>query len=537
MSMSAFTEQLPIHRAETENAGGIVTHGGMSSDIAASTQGRPQVEAVYGPLNETMPDQAPANGGVHDSSLAALAECWVRSSPKRIVDVGRRNLHWIGTSNALLPASYRISDFCIPGTSLYDKLQAYNLPEPESMFDINNFHQLPQAFFILAKELFSEQCKPTLAHYYINLQQDIGILLTALLKRVDRLRSHAALVAFTTPRFHFPNQRLLSLMGARITVSRNHSPQFHNLMAYPSKIQARASLECDILIVMGTSLKLAPFQDLIDLVRSGLPRLLINSEEVGTNGLSNEGFDFRGDLQAYRRDALHLSTIDLWVRDLARLLGWEDELLRLYECKTQDLEQNWAVGKRDVGFGLASGNVDDPRPDSFAQKVTKLCRSMAFGAHPDLSWRGTASISNLASLALPSDRWEEVMEVGVTEMRSAPCRDPSLGILQMSAHAVQVVQVQLEVLDHAESPHAMSAVDDRNPFDALKSRYFLDAEGVPLGKALHVPVRQPLSNVVTTPEREIGPSRILPVPSEYFGWWGGGASAGRALFYWEGTVD
>ncbi|KAJ3310897.1 NAD-dependent protein deacetylase sirtuin-2, partial [Gonapodya sp. JEL0774] len=85
--------------------------------------------------------------------------------------------------------------------------------------------------------------------------------------------------------------------------------------------------KCDLLIVMGTSLQVAPFNSLINFVGPTVPRLLINREEVGSQtSLYGKGFDFTGEYQEYRRDALHLTTIDTGVRELAKLLGWEDEL-------------------------------------------------------------------------------------------------------------------------------------------------------------------------------------------------------------------
>lgn len=47
-----------------------------------------------------------------------------------------------------------IPDFRSPGTGLYDNLQKYNLPAPESIFDIRYFRYNPKPFYHLAKELY-----------------------------------------------------------------------------------------------------------------------------------------------------------------------------------------------------------------------------------------------------------------------------------------------------------------------------------------------------------------------------------------------
>ncbi|KAJ3274416.1 NAD-dependent protein deacetylase sirtuin-2 [Terramyces sp. JEL0728] len=78
---------------------------------------------------------------------------------------------------------------------------------------------------------------------------------------------------------------------------------------------------CDALIVMGTSLKVAPFCDLINFVGRKVPRLLINMEECGDRRMQSQGFDFIGDVQKYRRDAFYRGSCDDGCRELAKTLG------------------------------------------------------------------------------------------------------------------------------------------------------------------------------------------------------------------------
>ncbi len=42
-------------------------------------------------------------------------------------------------------------------------------------------------------------------------------------------------------------------------------------------------MRCDLLIVVGTSLQIPPFNQLIQKVKSSTPRLLINNKVVGTD--------------------------------------------------------------------------------------------------------------------------------------------------------------------------------------------------------------------------------------------------------------
>ena len=74
---------------------------------------------------------------------------------------------------------------------------------------------------------------------------------------------------------------------------------------------------CDLLIVLGTSLKVAPVSGLPSCVGWECPRVLINRELVG---------DFKED--SYR-DACLLGDCDDGIQCMVSLLGWEDELQQL----------------------------------------------------------------------------------------------------------------------------------------------------------------------------------------------------------------
>jgi len=72
-------------------------------------------------------------------------------------------------SGAGISVSAGVPDFRSPVTGLYSNLQKYNLPEPQAIFDIGFFRKRPEPFFMLAKELYPGNFKPTLAHYFVRL--------------------------------------------------------------------------------------------------------------------------------------------------------------------------------------------------------------------------------------------------------------------------------------------------------------------------------------------------------------------------------
>ena len=71
--------------------------------------------------------------------------------------------------------------------------------------------------------------------------------------------------------------------------------------------------EADLLIVIGTSLTVHPFASLVNMVSGQCPRVLINLDKVGGIGSG-------------KNDIVLLGMCDDIIRDLAKELGWEDEL-------------------------------------------------------------------------------------------------------------------------------------------------------------------------------------------------------------------
>jgi hypothetical protein len=95
--------------------------------------------------------------------------------------------------------------------------------------------------------------------------------------------------------------------------------------------------QCDLLIVMGTSLEVQPFASLINRVPVKTPRLLLNREVVGLRDRNNfiarlmggaaDGFRFDSD-DNYR-DIKHLGDIQESIQEFVTLLGWQQDLDKL----------------------------------------------------------------------------------------------------------------------------------------------------------------------------------------------------------------
>lgn len=87
----------------------------------------------------------------------------------------------------------------------------------------------------------------------------------------------------------------------------------------PDEFEEREKMvaEADLLIVMGTSLKVAPCSRLPRLLKHDVPRILINMEKVGDIGYRD-------------KDLCIIGTCDDGVRELTDALGWSYELERLW---------------------------------------------------------------------------------------------------------------------------------------------------------------------------------------------------------------
>lgn len=201
-----------------------------------------------------------------------------------------------------ISVSAGIPDFRSPQTGLYANLQKYNLPTPEAIFDIGYLRKEPKAFNTLAKELYPGEFYPTPTHHFINLLATKGILRRCFSQNIDGLETMANL----------PEDKLMQAHGGFsfahcINCKAEHPTDWVKEMVFsdqiprcpcqgivkpdivffgedlPARFGELANEDfplADCLIVMGTSLQVRPFSDLIHNVDDNCPRILINREKV-----------------------------------------------------------------------------------------------------------------------------------------------------------------------------------------------------------------------------------------------------------------
>ncbi|CAL1545658.1 unnamed protein product [Lymnaea stagnalis] len=181
-----------------------------------------------------------------------------------------------------------------------------NLPDPQAMFDIHFFRSDPRPFFKFAKEIYPGQFQPSPCHHFIRLIEGKGKLLRNYTQNIDTLEQVAGIQkvvqchgSFATatcavcshkvdsdaikedifnqviphcPRCPSSNQN--AVMKPDIVFFGESLPEhFHNQMAADKD-------ECDLLIVIGSSLKVRPVALIPNSLPANVPQILINRERL-----------------------------------------------------------------------------------------------------------------------------------------------------------------------------------------------------------------------------------------------------------------
>jgi len=189
--------------------------------------------------------------------------------------------------------------------------------------------------YALAKELYPGKFRPTLTHSFIKLLSDKGLLGLCLTQNIDTLERLAGIPADKIVEAHgsFATQRCIECKRPfddaemKKIVEDERIPRckickglvkpdivFFGESLPPKFFNSLGKLtDADLLIVIGTSLTVQPFASLVSMVTGQCPRVLINLDQVGGIGSG-------------RNDIVFLGKCDDIIRDLAKALGWEDEL-------------------------------------------------------------------------------------------------------------------------------------------------------------------------------------------------------------------
>jgi len=245
-----------------------------------------------------------------------------------------------------------IPDFRTPGTGLYDNLQKYDLPNPEALFTLEYFRNHPAPFYDLCRELWPDpnKYKPTLAHYFLALLEDKGKLLRCYSQNIDCLEELAglspnALVAAHGNFSHchgIDSKRPIPTEEVRKAVMSGNWKSLlttYKELVKPDIVFFNEDLPeryyelseedfpmCDLLLVMGTSLTVFPFNKLISSAPIDCPRVLVNRDKVGTDD-ETWSYPFHFDDPAtVCRDVFLGGDLNEQARELCKKLDWMEKL-------------------------------------------------------------------------------------------------------------------------------------------------------------------------------------------------------------------
>lgn len=271
---------------------------------------------------------------ISDSILWRIIE--ERLSPRRlelksvhsidhVVDLLRVSKNVIVLTGAGVSVSCGIPDFR-SSDGIYSKLakEYPNLPDPQSMFDIQFFNEDPRPFFKFAREIYPGQFKPSPSHKFIKKLEERGILLRNYTQNIDTLEKvvgiervvecHGSFAsASCTKCNHKVNADLIrsDIMEQKIPICWLCNPKQPSMsteqLQDPSVLRELVKMGvfkpnivffgeglpsdfydffgddrhiCDLLIVIGSSLKVKPVAMIPNWLPANVPQVLINRESL-----------------------------------------------------------------------------------------------------------------------------------------------------------------------------------------------------------------------------------------------------------------
>lgn len=315
---------------------------------------------------------------VDDSDRPEKLQSRTLSSVAKYIKDGRAKKIVVLTG-AGISTSAGIPDFRSPETGLYANLARLDLPYAEAVFDISYFRQNPEPFYVLAHELFPGSYRPTITHSFIALLNDKGLLLKLFTQNIDCLEREAGVTDDMIVEAHgsFATQRCIECAtpyddGAmKEAISNKNVPKCERCKGLvkpdivffgeglPAKFfESREVIaQADLAIIMGTSLSVAPFAHLPQLIQDNVPRLLINMERVG-------------DLGTRLDDVIQLGACDDGIRELARELGWLQELEEKW-AQTAPIESAEAKRLREDAEVVEEAKSQDEKLEDEVLKLTQ----------------------------------------------------------------------------------------------------------------------------------------------------------------------
>ncbi|OAF64661.1 hypothetical protein A3Q56_07625, partial [Intoshia linei] len=216
-------------------------------------------------------------------------------------------------SNIIVIAGAGISVNCgIPdfrsANGIYSKLVGLypELNSPQDMFSINFFKYNPEPFYRFAKTVYPGNFLPSKSHYFIKKLEQAGKLLRLYTQNIDTLEHVADIKNLIQCHGSFATAHCMqckyeykcddikeSILKQEVPICKKCiSPERRNVIK-PDVIffgedlpkcfydNIKSDMEkCDLLIVMGSSMKVSPVAEIPDNISESIPTILINNESI-----------------------------------------------------------------------------------------------------------------------------------------------------------------------------------------------------------------------------------------------------------------
>ncbi|KAI5960659.1 SIR2 [Candida pseudojiufengensis] len=234
-------------------------------------------------------------------------------------------------TGAGISTSLGIPDFR-SNEGLYSKLESLNLSDPQMVFDLMTFRLDPSIFYSVAHMILPPDEKLSLFHCFIRLLQDKNKLRRLYTQNVDNLESAAGINETKLVQCHgsFANATCITcknkINGKRIHDSirggliprcfqcwRNieNAPFNHGVYKpditffgedLPEKFYSclsKDAIDCDLVIVVGSSLKVEPVSSMIDQIPKNVKKVLINKDPIPDKNFDLSLLGYCDDITAY----------------------------------------------------------------------------------------------------------------------------------------------------------------------------------------------------------------------------------------------
>jgi len=251
-----------------------------------------------------------------------------------------------------------VPDFRSPSIGLYHTIgKIEGLPYPEAVFDGSYFRSNPKPFYKLVSQIYPQRLEPTATHRFFTLLHQKRLLRRVYTQNIDALEFLAGLPEEKVVEAHGTFQRSYCT-----TCKRNYDLQWlKNKIfnpntedgvphcetlgcggvvrpdvvlfgeALPETFWRRASEDfpaCDLLLIFGTSLSVAPFNSLVQKPRRNVPRIYLNKTKPGAAGLLGWIMGLSSSIQfSGKNDLIIQDDCDKSVRKICQMNNeWNEEL-------------------------------------------------------------------------------------------------------------------------------------------------------------------------------------------------------------------